>query len=292
MVEALSAALSPSGALRIEPGGDDDGLTVAERAALAAAAARGAGHAILYLGLDHPTAALEPSLGFVRDIGKRLVTRLCAGPELERLRERAELTASDADLESLVAGAPPFDGAEYLEPEVVGALWQEAAEALRGELARFRGPVQEYLRAHGGAWNTIGRVCFHLAENRADPELPFAFLATYALGGVAGVKHAPLSRALAESSAKGDRAALLSLLVPVKRAAERSELVAELLASEDLYHPLAWTPAEAHRFLRDIPALEEAGVVVRVPDWWRARRPPSPQVSVKIGNAAGSPLEP
>jgi non-specific serine/threonine protein kinase len=287
---ALAAALGPGGTLRIEARGEgEDGLTSAERAALVAAAARGAGHAIVYLGLDHPAAALEASLGWVRDIGKRLVTRMVAEPELERLREKVELAASEEEIVGLVEGAPPFDGAEYLDHEVVGALWAEAAEALRGEVARFRGPVQEFLRAHGGAWNTVGRVCFHLAENRADPEAPFAFLATYALGagGKRGVKHAPLSRALAESAAKGDRAGLLSLLVPVKRAAEKSELVAELLESEDLYHPLAWTPAEAHRFLREIPALEEAGVVVRVPDWWRARRPPAPEVRVRIGSAPG-----
>ena len=71
----------------------------------------------------------------------------------------------------------------------------------------------------------------------------------------------------------------------MKRAAETSALAAELLESEDLYHPLAWTPAEAHRFLREIPALEAAGVVVRVPDWWRARRPPAAQVNVVIGGA-------
>ena len=287
---SLAASLSPSGALFIEPtsGAPPDGLSPAARAALLAAAAAGAGPAIVHLGLDHAQSTLAPSLGFVRDLGVLLVGRLCASPDLEELRHRIALDPPAGALERLVAGAPPLAGAEYLDEAVAAALWSAAAEALRGELRRHRGPVQEFLRAHGGAWNVVGKVCFHLAENRGDPEAPFAFLATYATtgSGKAGVRHAPLSRALAESSSRGDRASLLSLLVPVKRAAEGSPLVAELLESEDLYHPLAWTPEEAHRFLGEIPALEAAGVVVRVPDWWRARRPPAPEVKVTIGGTA------
>ena len=41
---------------------------------------------------------------------------------------------------------------------------------------------------------------------------------------------------------------------------------------------MAWTPAEAHAFLKAIPAFEAAGLVVRVPDCWRTRRPPRPEV--------------
>ena len=53
---------------------------------------------------------------------------------------------------------------------------------------------------------------------------------------------------------------------------------------------LAWTPREAYRFLRDIPALEEAGLIVRVPDWWKPSRPPRPVVSVKVGDKVKSKI--
>src|SRR2546425_4932436 len=46
---------------------------------------------------------------------------------------------------------------------------------------------------------------------------------------------------------------------------------------------MAGPPAEAHRFLRAIPAFEAAGLIVRVPDWWRPRRPPRPEVAVRVG---------
>ena len=65
----------------------------------------------------------------------------------------------------------------------------------------------------------------------------------------------------------GDRAALLSLLAPVDRAAAASPLLKDLVDTGDMFQPLAWTPREAHRFLQDVPAVEAAGVIVRVPDW-------------------------
>ena len=63
-----------------------------------------------------------------------------------------------------------------------------------------------------------------------------------------------------------------------------------MFESGDLFHPLAWTAAEAYRFLQDIPAFEAGGVVVRVPDWWKARRPPRVTVQVRVGEDAPSRL--
>ena len=290
---ALSAHVTPSGHLVICPqadaeGPDGDGLDSAARAQLLRAVAQGAGHAVLHLGLAHVDSVLAPSLGMLRDLGRRFVTRLCADPDLDDKRERAAPPANDDDLAALLQSLPPMLGAEYVSADVLRAWWNDAARAFGDELRSQGGSVQEWLRSYGSAWNVVGKVCFHLAENPADPELPFAFLATYATRTTAKgkVAHAPLSRALADSSARADKASLLSLLVPVQRAAEHSALVKQLLDDGDLYHPMAWSPAEAHRFLREIPTLEAAGVIVRVPDWWRARRPPRPEVQVTVGGKA------
>src|SRR5439155_15446118 len=65
--------------------------------------------------------------------------------------------------------------------------------------------------------------------------------------------------------------------------AQESELVRELLETKALFAPQAWTISQAHRFLTEAPRIEQAGAVVRVPDWWSARTPPRPQVHVRIG---------
>ena len=161
----------------------------------------------------------------------------------------------------------------------MAARWAETNRAFADEIRAHRGPVAGWLHARHPAWHTIGKVCLHLAENRGDEDHPFAFLATYAIRAGAGgkIQHRPLAQALEESSARKDRQALLHLLVPLQRAAEQVPWLAELVDSGAVYQAMAWTPAEAHKFLQAIPAFEAAGLVVRVPDWWRAKRPPRPR---------------
>jgi non-specific serine/threonine protein kinase len=58
----------------------------------------------------------------------------------------------------------------------------------------------------------------------------------------------------------------------------------------EIYHPLRWTPAEAFQLLTDVPRLEAAGVIVRVPTAWRANRPPRPHVTGTVGGKPPSGL--
>ena len=94
--------------------------------------------------------------------------------------------------------------------------------ALRAELSRSRAPVQDLLKHFSPAWNLVGRVHFNLAENRRDEEAPFAFLATYTgrLSAHGKAQHLPLGQALREYAGEAKRDRLLSLLLPVQRAAE------------------------------------------------------------------------
>ena len=48
---------------------------------------------------------------------------------------------------------------------------------------------------------------------------------------------------------------MVKLLSPVHTAAGRSSLIAALVDSGDIFHPLAWSPQEAYRFLQDVPVL-------------------------------------
>src|SRR5262249_19837212 len=100
----------------------------------------------------------------------------------------------------------------------------------------------------------------------------------------------PLARALQQYAGARNKQALLSLLLPLQRAAERSALVKELVDSGDVYHALAWSPREAHRFLQDIPVFEESGLIVRVPDWWKPHRPPRATVDVRVDGRRGAKL--
>ena len=179
-------------------------------------------------------------------------------------------------------------GGEYLRLATLEALWTDLDAALRSELRETS--LEQWLEDRHAAWNVVGRVYFHLAENKADEERPFAFLATYTtrLSGRAQPQHRPLGQALRDFAA--DKRALLSLLAPVQRATRESALAKELVDRGEIYRALAWTPDEAHRFLREVPAFEEAGIVVRVPDWWKKRSRVG--VDVKLGGSKPAGLGP
>ena len=183
-------------------------------------------------------------------------------------------------------------GAEYLSVEVLVALWQELDAAFAIELAESKCGIQEFLKRRNPAWNLVGRVHFNLAENRKDPAAPFAFLATYTTRLTADRKaqHLPLGKALSEYAGAANKDRLLSLLLPVQRASATCPWLKTLVEAGEIFHPLRWTPTEAIQLLREVPQLESAGVVVRMPATWRANRPPRPQVSAKIGGKAPAGL--
>jgi non-specific serine/threonine protein kinase len=289
MSTALAPALTPSGRLHLAPADDAVPLAPEVAARVAAAFARGSGHGLLQLGAAEVQTVLPPVFGYWRDLGARFVTLVCGLPDVEELRGRAEVPAlAEADAEALAQAAPPMVGGEYVTAGLLVALWGELDRAFRAELAEHQGTVQEYLARQHPAWHLVGRVHFNLAENRKDEAAPFAFMATYTtrLSAHGKAQHVPLGQALKEYAGAANKQRLLSLLLPVQRAADLCPWLRAMVDTAGIFHPLRWSPAEAVRLLRDLPKLEAAGVVVRVPAQWRARRPPRPQVTATVGGAA------
>ena len=264
---------------------DAAGLPAAAQRALAAALEQGRGHGLLHLGARRMPAGLPVELVFWRKLGQLFMTHLCVHADLEIQRD--DIVVPPPTFERLLAARPPMRGAEYVDAALLGSLWAEIGAAY-GELLRdFSGSVQEFLHQLDPAWNSLGRVCFHLAENKTDAARPFAFLATYTEGLGQGhrLKHIPLARALQASAAPGgDKAALQRMLEPVRRAAAVSPTVRTLLDSKALFAPQAWEATQAYAFLQSIPACEASGLTVRVPDWWRRRV--RPRVTVTVGKQA------
>ncbi len=269
-----------------------DAATTAIHAAFESSSAEG----LLLLAEPRVKETLPADLLFWRDWARQFFQAVCSLDE-ERLEAFSKTgTAAivsppdDLALVVLVADAPPMRGLEYLTPEVLRRLWAELAELVRQRGVTSDGGVTAFLRTVNPFQHLLGRVTFHLAENKRDPDRPFAFLATYThrLSAKASVQHLPLAQALKQYAGERDQAKLAELLAPVRAAANSSAVVKELLASRALFQPQAWPIAQAYRFLRDVPAMEQSGLVVRVPDWWKARKPPRPQVQVRIGDRQAS----
>ena len=280
----LALALASTGEFYLQSVTDDsDPLTATVAARIREAFAFGGAHGVLHLALIELMTTLPPSLAFGRELAKQFMTGLCATPDLASVWQNIEIAAPLAELEALSAAAPPFTGVEYLDRDRLQRLWTDMLAAAKRAIDRAGG-IQNWLAAQHHSWHAVGRVCFHLAENKGNEAAPFAFLATYAarLTEQARVQHLPLSRALQDYAS--DNTTLLALLLPVHQAAEQSPWVKSLVESGAIYHPLAWSTQDAYCFLREIPMLESAGVVVRIPDWWKPRQPPRPQLRISVGN--------
>ncbi len=281
----LAPVVTPHGRLQFRPAEDAPSLPAAQSRRLLEAFARGAGAGLLQLGAGEVGTTLPPTLGYWRELGALFVTAVCTTPDAESDGTRASLPPPSGELTALALAPPPMTGAEYVTPMVLEALWGEMGEEFRSELARTRLTVQEQLKRWSPAWNLVGRVHFNLAENRRDEEAPFAFLATYTSGLSAHgrAQHLPLGQALREYAGAAKRERLLSLLLPVQRAAEQCAWLRSMVDGGKIFHPLRFLPTEAFQLLSDVPRLEAAGVVVRVPDNWKDRRPPRPQVTATVG---------
>jgi non-specific serine/threonine protein kinase len=290
---SLDLTLTPHGHLLAAEDAGAPAMDEGVRERLRAAFERGPGHGLFQLGAAETGAALSPVWSYWREFGARFVTGLCTLPAGEEARPPIQIAPpDDLELERISFAAPPMTGAEYLTADVLRQLWSGLETAANAGLEEAGCGVQEFLRRRNPAWNLVGRVHFNLAENRKEPETPFAFLATYTthLSAQARAQHLPLGQALREYAGAARKDKLLSLLLPVQRAAEECGWLKAMVDAGEIFHPLRWTPREALRLLGDVPRLESAGVVVRMPAGWRAGRPPRPRVTARIGGGRASGL--
>lgn len=240
---------------------------------------RGTGHGLLHL----TTAEVaDSSAQFWQEFALRYISALCATPDAKPDPPPA------GELDRMAASAPPMQGIEYLTTTVLADLWRELDAAFHIEQRESKLDTQAFLRTFNPAWNVVGRVHFNLAENRKDPEAPFAFLATYThrLTSRAKPQHLPLGAALSEYAGEINKPRLLSLLLPVQRASATLPWLKQMVDEGEIYQTLRWTPAEALELLRDVPQLESAGVIVRMPAAWRGNRPSRPRVTGRVGTKA------
>jgi hypothetical protein len=283
-------SITPGGRLRLEASADElPQLSSATVQALQAAFAESPLTGLVYLISQGLTEDLPASLVFWREWARGVLERIREAGE-EPLAAWRKLTPPDESLcDSLLAEAPPMQGLEYLTVPLLQRYWCDLRDLIAERAAACPAGPAAYLADLNPLWHLLGRVTFHLAENKRDPDLPFAFLATYTHRLAEGkLRHLPLAQALREYAGSNNQHRLASLLAPVRQAAEASQLVRELLDTKALFRPQAWTVPQAYRFLKEVPLLEQSGLVVRVPDWWRARRTSRPQVRVQLGQRPAS----
>ncbi|MCJ8500261.1 DEAD/DEAH box helicase [Desulfatitalea alkaliphila] len=277
----MTIGLTPGGNLRLHAPEQAGAPASKTAATLAKAFAEDWREGLFALAAEKIATDGQPTLRFWQQMADRLLTALCHIPDEQTNFEIPPPPA--AELQALSLAPPPMPGGEYLSEERLAAIWHALAQWTMTATAEAGGPAA-LLQLRAPKWRQVGRVCFHLAENKKDPDRPFAFMATYATGfGAAGqLKHLPLGKALDQYAGSNNQAALIKLLAPVHQAAESCAWVADIVRDGTIFRPMAWRPEQAYRLLQSVPVLEQSGLSVRLPDWWKKR--PRPRVSVSIGN--------
>lgn len=227
---------------------------------------------------------VDPSLGWIFRVAQGFVNDLIHSPGLEETRVATRIPWRDEMMAEFASSVPPMVGGDRVNRAMLESLWETLGEGFSTLLASHEGSVTSFFESMNPTLHLAGRVFFHLVENKNGP-LPFAFMATYSqvdgLGGA--LRHLPLKRAMDLFDDEG----LVSLLATVYRAASDSDLVADLVESGELFHPLGWEAEDAFQFLKEVPLYESCGVICRIPDWWKPQAA-GLRLSVSLGDGPPS----
>ncbi len=244
--------------------------------------------ALYQMGFEEKPAGLTAAGNFLYLVSGAFLHRLTDMPEMELAREKIEVEPSAEDTEALLKAVPFAIGAEHVTAEWIAVVFERLLAIYRSEISQYNGTVAMYLAEKSQSLHVPERIFFHLVEHRKEEAFPFAFLATYATKGEDGkVRHVPLKYALTEY--KNEREKLLSLLSCLNRAAEVSELIGGFMESGEMFHPLRLTAEEAYTFLKDIEAIEQTGILCRIPNWWK-KKASNLSLEASLGDQAPSML--
>ena len=241
---------------------------------------------LLFLGFCDHQVSLSPSLDYWRNFTGAFATKLSQTPDLEILRHKVKILIEKDELRLHLEQAPLMIGSEYLNTALLEAVRVRLNNAFAFAIKSYDGTVEDFIRTYSPNVHLVGRVFFHLVENKSN-DYPFAFMATYStrINKQGRSKHLPLKHALQEY--KNDNEKLLELLATVHRAAERSPLIADLLETGELFHPFVWTAGDAFSFLKEVPVYEESGVLCRIPNWWKGNKA-SVRLNFSVGDSKPS----
>ena len=209
------------------------------------------GEGLFTLAARKSGADLSPSMQYWRSFACKYLSERCLLAQTDPQQPVPVEPFTATETMPLLLSVPPMRGAEYLSAAVLQDI-RSLLDAWVCEQIRASGGLDAFLAMKAPQWHQVGRVCFHLAENKNDPDFPFAFMATYApeLSEQGRIRHQPLSRALQEYAGAKNKKALIRLLSPVQLAAQSSPVIKDLVDTGDIYHPLAWSPEEAYSFLK------------------------------------------
>lgn len=244
---------------------------------------------LFWLGFKESLEIISDSLSYLVHIAASFVRKLAQNPDIEALRERAIAELDEEELEKLLYKAPYLIGSQYLDQSWIEEAWNALHSAFGHRLQDHEGSIAQLFAASHSSIHLAGRVYFHLVENKKEGEYPFSFMSTYSANVSENGKsrHLPLRNALIEYGENSSK--LLDLLSTVSKASEKSTFISELVETGDIFHPIGLTADEAYTFLQEVLLYEDAGILCRIPKWWKSKSD-ALKISVSVGDKQPSRL--
>jgi len=161
--------LTPVGRLRLrEEDHDETPPPVAWMRKVADAFSSCQAAGLFALAASNPDTPLSPCLSYWRDFASRYLSHLCRTPESAESAMEPIEAPSPAEFSALREAAPPMLGGEYLNTELLHRFWIDLDDWVRKQIASSASGLSGWLKKFAPAWQQVGRVCFHLAENKND----------------------------------------------------------------------------------------------------------------------------
>jgi non-specific serine/threonine protein kinase len=237
---------------------------------------------LITLGLSDTKIALSSSLDFWREFTSSWIRLVRNNPDSELKRELFSVDLDAQNLGLFLDKFPPMVGSQIEFSDFLKDKWDLLNTTFHTLASNFRGSIDSLFQSLSPKQQHIDRIHFHLVENRKNLERPFAFLATYTVkNSTSGhVRHLPLKAALQEYA--DDKNKLLELLSTVNKVAKTNSLVSSFNQSGELFNPVSLTAGEAFDFLKSVHDFESAGILCRIPRWWKGTKKIT--VSLSMGN--------
>ncbi|MFA6875385.1 MAG: hypothetical protein WCQ87_01980, partial [Parabacteroides sp.] len=99
----------------------------------------------------------------------------------------------------MALSAPPLTGGEYFDGELLYQFYLDFEAVIQEKFSVFAGSFTEFLCSLSPTWKNVGKVSFHLAENKGDitGRFPFAFMVSFIYRNKEDKpRHLPLASAL------------------------------------------------------------------------------------------------
>ena len=124
--------------------------------------------ALWELGFSKQDDWMSQSISFLNFLANKLIMKISRQPDIEFTREEADLSLDYDEFDEIKSKVPFSIGTEFINEEWISLIFEKIADIYRKEISSYKGTVKDFLMERNTNINVVGRVFFHLVENKDE----------------------------------------------------------------------------------------------------------------------------